>query len=92
MPHILIIGASQGVELEMTREALDTVLYAEALARSNGGGNFAHRKLEQMGSGALISQDVEIALNCVETAIQGLKDRTTPCTSSRMHTDNGQVR
>jgi putative NADH-flavin reductase len=72
MARVLIIGASQGIGLETTRQALDAGHDVRALARSAAGISLSNPKLEKMRGDALNSQDVETALNRVEVVIQTL--------------------
>ena len=72
MAHVLIIGASQGIGLETTRQALEAGHDVRALARSADSISLANPKLEKMRGDALNSQDVETALNRVDVVIQTL--------------------
>ena len=72
MAHILIIGASQGIGLETTRQAAEARHEVRALARSATSINLSNSKLEKVRGDALNSEDVEAALNGVGVVIQTL--------------------
>lgn len=72
MAHILIIGASQGIGLETTRQAAEARHEVRALARSATGIHLSNSKLEKVRGDALNSEDVEAALNGVGVVIQTL--------------------
>ena len=72
MAHVLIIGASQGIGLETTRQALEAGHNVRALARSADGISLLSPKLEKMRGDALNSEDVEAALSQVDVVIQTL--------------------
>lgn len=70
--RILIIGASKGIGLETTRQALKAGYDVRALARSATGIEFSDPKLEKVRGDALNAQDVEAALVGVNVVIQTL--------------------
>jgi putative NADH-flavin reductase len=72
MAHVLIIGASKGIGLEATRQALEAGHDVRALARSAISIGLSNPKLEKVRGDALNSQDVEAALNGVDVVIQTL--------------------
>ena len=72
MKRVLIIGASKGIGLETTRQALGAGHHARALARSAAGMALSDPDLEKVCGDALKSQDVEAALIGVDVVIQTL--------------------
>ncbi len=72
MKRVLIIGASKGIGLETTRQALGAGHHVRALARSAVGMAPSDPNLEKVRGDALKSQDVEAALIGVDVAIQTL--------------------
>ena len=56
MMRVLIIGASKGIGLEATRQALQAGHHVRALARSAAGLTLSDRNLEKVGGDALKSQ------------------------------------
>jgi putative NADH-flavin reductase len=68
----LIIGASKGIGLETTRQALEAGHDVRALARSATGIDLASPRLEKVRGDALNSQDVEAALDGVDVVLQTL--------------------
>lgn len=70
--RVLIVGASKGIGLETTRQALDAGYHVRALARSAAGMALSDPKLERVRGDALKSGDVEAALIGVDVAIQTL--------------------
>ena len=80
--RILIIGASRGIGLETTRQALAAGYDVRALARSATSINMADAKLEKMPGDALNQQNVEVALAEVDVVIVtlgiGLRDLFKP--------------
>src|ERR1700733_904650 len=72
MARVLIIGASKGIGLETTRQALEGGHQVRALARSAAAIGFADPKLEKVRGDALISKDIEEALNGMDVVIQTL--------------------
>ena len=67
--RILIVGASKGIGLETTRQALAAGYDVRALARSATSINLSDRGLEKVQGDALNQQDVEAALVGVEAVI-----------------------
>ena len=72
MTRVLIIGASKGIGLETTRQALASGYEVRALARSASGMALSHRNLDKVRGDALVSKDVEAALIGVDVVIQTL--------------------
>jgi len=70
--RILIIGASKGIGLESTRQALDAGHDVRALARSAAAIAISNLRLEKMRGDALKTDDVEAALVGVDVVIQTL--------------------
>ena len=70
--RVLIIGASKGIGLETTRQALQAGHHARALARSAGAIAISNPKLEKVRGDALKTEDVEAALIGVDVVIQTL--------------------
>ena len=70
--HVLIIGASKGIGLETTRQALDAGHDVRALARSATAIAISNPSLEKMRGNALKTEDVEAALVGVDVVIQTL--------------------
>jgi putative NADH-flavin reductase len=68
----LIIGASKGIGLETTRQALDAGHDVRALARSATAIAISNPILEKMRGNALKTEDVEAALVGVDVVIQTL--------------------
>ena len=67
--RILIIGASKGIGLETTRQALAAGYDVRALARSAAVINLPDARLEKVPGDALNQQDVEAALAGVDAVI-----------------------
>ena len=80
--RVLIIGASKGIGLETTRQALDAGHDVRALARSATAIAISNPSLEKMRGDALKTDDVETALVGVSVVIQtfgvGLGDLFRP--------------
>lgn len=72
MVRVLIIGASQGIGLETTRQVLQAGHDVRAFARSADSISLSNSKLEKVCGDALITQDVEAALDRVDVVIQTL--------------------
>ena len=72
MARVLIIGASKGIGLEATRQALEDGHQVRALARSAATISLSNPRLEKLRGDALISKDIEAALDGVEVVIQTL--------------------
>jgi putative NADH-flavin reductase len=70
--RVLIIGASKGIGLETTRQALEAGHQVRALARSAAAIGFSDPKLEKVRGDALVSKDIEAALNGIDVVIQTL--------------------
>ena len=70
--RVLIIGASKGIGLETTRQALDAGHKVRALARSATTIAISNPSLEKMRGDALKTEDVEMALVGVDVVIQTL--------------------
>ncbi len=70
--RVLIIGASKGIGLETTRQALDAGHDVRALARSATAIAVSNPSLEKMPGDALKTEDVEAALVGVDAVIQTL--------------------
>ncbi len=66
---VLIIGASKGIGLEATRQALGAGYRVRALARSAGAIALDSPQLEKMNGDALVLPDVERALAGVDAVI-----------------------
>lgn len=84
MARILIIGASKGIGLETTRQALKAGHEVRAFARSVIGISVSNPRLEKFRGDALNGRDVESALKGVDVVIQtlgvGLSDLFRPVT------------
>jgi putative NADH-flavin reductase len=80
--HVLIVGASKGIGLETTRQALAAGHEVRAFARSAPAIPLSDPRLEKMQGDALKSGDVEAALVGVDVVIQilgvGLRDLFRP--------------
>lgn len=72
MAHVLIIGASKGIGLETTRQALERGHQVRALARSAVGIRLSDQKLEKIQGDALNRRDIEAALDGIDVVIQAL--------------------
>src|SRR5271169_2437901 len=72
MARVLIIGASKGIGLETTRQALEAGHQVRALARSAAGFGLSDPKLEKVRGDALISKDIDAALSGIDVVIQTL--------------------
>ncbi len=70
--RVLIIGASKGIGLETTRQALRAGHQVRALARSAAGMPLSDPNLEKVRGDALKSRDVEAALQGIDVVIQTL--------------------
>jgi len=70
--RVLITGASKGIGLETTRQALEAGHYVRALARSATGMALSDPKLEKVRGNALKTEDVQAALIDVDVVIQTL--------------------
>ena len=67
---MLIIGASKGIGLETTRQALEAGHQVRALSRSVAGSS--NPNLEKVRGNALESRDIEAALDGMDVVIQAL--------------------
>jgi putative NADH-flavin reductase len=67
--RILIVGASKGIGLETTRQALASGYDVRALARSATSMNLAAPKLEKVQGDALDKSDVDAAVAAVDAVI-----------------------
>jgi len=72
MMRVLIIGASKGIGLETTRQALKAGHHVRALARSAAGVALSDPNLEKMRGDALNTEDIKAALIGVDVVIQTL--------------------
>jgi putative NADH-flavin reductase len=70
--RVLIVGASKGIGLETTRQALDAGHDVRALARSANAMTVSNPSLEKTPGDALKHEDVEAALVGVDVVIQTL--------------------
>lgn len=70
--RVLIIGASKGIGLETTRQALDNGHFVRALARSATAIAISNSNLEKFRGDALKPEDVKAALVGVDVVIQTL--------------------
>ena len=70
--RVLITGASKGIGLETTRQALEAGHHVRALARSATGMVLADPKLEKVRGDALKNEEVQAALIEVDVVIQTL--------------------
>jgi putative NADH-flavin reductase len=70
--HVLITGASKGIGLETTRQALEAGHHVRALARSATRMALFDPKLEKVPGDALKTEDVEAALIGVDVVMQTL--------------------
>ena len=72
MKRVLIIGASKGIGLETTRQALEAGHHVRALARSAAAIAISDPNLEKVPGDALKAEDVEAALVGVNVVVQTL--------------------
>ena len=70
--RVLIVGASKGIGLETTRQALEAGHNVRAFARSATAIAISNPSLEKMRGDALKTEDVEAALAGVDVVIQTL--------------------
>jgi putative NADH-flavin reductase len=70
--RVLIIGASKGIGLETTRQALSAGHRVRAFARSADAIRLQHGSLDKFRGDALKAADVEAALEDVDVVIQAL--------------------
>lgn len=71
--RVLIIGASKGIGLETTRQALEAGQQVRALARSATAIGLTNPNLEKERGDALKLKDIEAALVGVDVVIQTLE-------------------
>ena len=80
--RVLIIGASKGIGLETTRQAIDAGHDVRAQSRSPIAIESSHPNFEKISGDALKSENVEMALDDVDVVIQtlgvGLEDLFRP--------------
>lgn len=72
MARVLIIGASKGIGLETTRQALEAGHRVRALSRSAAPNGSSVPNLEKIRGNALDSRDIAAALDGVDVVIQAL--------------------
>ena len=72
MAQVLIIGASKGIGLETTRQALEAGHTVRAFARSAADIRISDPKLQKVRGNALRSSDVTAAVTGMDTVIQVL--------------------
>ena len=72
MMHVLIVGASKGIGLETTRQALDAGHNVRAMARSAAAMSISNPKLEKVRGDALSHENLDAAVIGVEVVIQTL--------------------
>lgn len=72
MARVLIIGASKGVGLEATRQALEAGHRVRALARSATASGSSNPNLEKIRGDALDRRDIAAALDGIDVVIQAL--------------------
>lgn len=70
--RLLIIGASKGVGLETTRQAIDANYDVRAMSRSAATISLASPRLEKVNGDALVNADVRAALAGVDAVIMTL--------------------
>ena len=70
MFRVVIIGASKGIGLETTRQALEAGHHVRALARSASAIAISNPNLEKVRGDALKTEDVEAALVGVDVVVQ----------------------
>lgn len=70
--HVLIVGASQGIGLEVARQALAAGHQVRALSRSANSMALADPHLEKFSGDALNTEDMEAALMGIDVVIQTL--------------------
>ncbi len=72
MARVLIIGASKGIGLETTRQALEAGHRVRALARSAAASGSSNANLEIIRGDALDRRDIAAALDGIDVVIQAL--------------------
>jgi short-subunit dehydrogenase len=88
MARVLIIGASKGIGLETTRQALEAGHTVRAFARSATDISISDRKLEKVQGNALRTSDVSAAVTRMNAVIQETRCAST-CRRSRMARSEG---
>ena len=83
----LIIGASKGIGLETTRQALDAGHHVRSLARSAAAIAISNPNLEKIRGDALKTEDVAAALVGVDVVIQTLALQLPFCFEVRAPSD-----
>ena len=72
MARVLIIGASKGIGLEITQQALEAGHQVRALARSAAAIGLSNPRLEKVRGDALVKKDIDAALDGMDVVIQTL--------------------
>ncbi len=72
MARVVIIGASKGIGLETTRQALDAGHRVRAFSRSALGSALSNPSLEKVRGDALDGRDIAAALDGIDVVIQAL--------------------
>ena len=72
MARVLIIGASKGIGLETSRQALEAGHRVRALARSAAASGSSNANLEKIRGDALDRRDIAAALDGIDVVIQAL--------------------
>ncbi len=72
MARVLIIGASKGIGLETTRQALEAGHRVRALSRSAAANGSSNPNLEKIRGDALDRRDIAAALDGIDVVIQAL--------------------
>ena len=75
---LLVIGASQGIGLEVVKQALSRGHEVRAFARSAGSIGLSNPRLEKRNGNALYAGDVSAAMTGVDTVILTLGTRAGP--------------
>ena len=75
--RILVIGASSGIGLETVKTALAEGHQVRAFSRSSGSLNISDANLEKLPGDALNADDINAALDGIDTVIQVLGVRTS---------------
>lgn len=70
--RVLVVGASSGIGLETTRQALEAGLDVRAFSRSAGDMALSHPKLEKFSGDALSGADTDRALDGIEAVVSAL--------------------
>ena len=72
MTTVLIVGASKGIGLETTRQALEAGYHVRAMSRSAASISVTDPSLEKLDGDALLHDDVEAALSGVDAVVLSL--------------------